>query len=268
MGKIENTELLKDLMEIAVADYYLYEPESGLELYSGTLESHELAKTVDTEDIKGGQRNDTIATITKSTDISLKVVDVCARQDVQALKLGGKITKVEASDNVLAMHMPENIEVKKVDTEKVVTLPQAPHDGEEVVLYNNNTKKMLVKDTDYTYAPETDAKKIVINAEDIKEGDTVFVTGYLYKTPEGTRYFDIKEGSIPTMAAVIELPIFVGDNVVAYKQYYFPKAQMDSAVTLSGSTEKTKSTDETNIKILKDRSKNYLGRVIYREVTE
>ena len=39
---------------------------------------------------------------------------------------------------------------------------------------------------------------------------------------------------------------------------------MDSAVTISGQSEKTKNTRETSLKILKDPSVDYLGRVVYK----
>ena len=81
------------------------------------------------------------------------------------------------------------------------------------------------------------------------------------------KYFEIKEGSVPTMLTVIEVPLFNTDTeIVAMKQYIFPRTKMNASVTVKGQTEKTKNTDETSIDILKDPSVNYLGRVIYLDV--
>lgn len=260
MAKIQNDYLLEDLMELSVANFYSYDTTNGLEYYSGTLESHELSKSMDSEKIRAGQSNDTIATIDKNTEVSLKIVDVCARQDLQSLKLGGKITKVTLSDNVYAYHMPKNYDVT---TGKVITLDAVPKEGEEVAVYNNKTKEKLVITTDYTIADGV----ITIVADDILVGETVFVTGFYYKAPETAKYFEIKEGSVPTMLTVIEVPLFNTDTeIVAMKQYIFPRTKMNASVTVTGQTEKTKNTDETTIDILKDPSLNYLGRVIYLDV--
>lgn len=260
MAKIQNDYLLEDLMELSVANFYSYDTTNGLEYYSGTLESHELSKSMDSEKIRAGQSNDTIATIDKNTEVSLKIVDVCARQDLQALKLGGKIEKVTLSDNVYAYHMPKNYDVT---TGKVITLDVIPKEGEEVAIYNNKTKEKLVITTDYTIADGV----ITIVADDILVGETVFVTGFYYKAPETAKYFEIKEGSVPTMLTVIEVPLFNTDTeIVAMKQYIFPRTKMNASVTVKGQTEKTKNAEETSIDILKDPSVNYLGRVIYLDV--
>ena len=260
MAKIQNDYLLEDLMELSVANFYCYDTKNGLEYYSGTLESHELAKSMESEKIRAGQSNDTIATIDKNTEVSLKTVDVCARQDLQALKLGGKIAKVTLSDNVYAYHMPKNYDVA---TGNVITLDAVPKEGEEVAVYNNKTKEKLVVTTDYTIE---DGVITIVDA-DILVGETVFVTGFYYKAPETAKYFEIKEGSVPAMLTVIEVPLFNTDTeIVAMKQYIFPRTKMNASVTVTGQTEKTKNAEETSIDILKDPSVNYLGRVIYLDV--
>ena len=261
MAKVENEQIVKDYEELSVANFYAFDKVNGLEYYSGTLESHELAKTMEQEEIKGGQDNATICTIDKKTEIKLTIGDVVARQDIQALKLGGKITKVEASDNVYAFHMPKNYEVGGTDGALTFSLSQLPKDGEEVAIYNNKTKKKLTPDTDYTI----EGKEVTIKASDVIKGDTVFVTGFYYKAPETDSYVEIKEGSVPEMLTVIEVPLYGTDTQIkAYKQYIFPRTRMSSSVTLKGQTEKTKNTDSTEITILKDSSLNYLGRIIYR----
>lgn len=260
MAKIQNDYLLEDLMELSVANFYCYDTKNGLEYYSGTLESHELAKSMESEKIRAGQSNDTIATIDKNTEVSLKTVDVCARQDLQALKLGGKIAKVTLSDNVYAYHMPKNYDVV---AGKEIILDAVPKVGEEVAIYNNKTKEKLVITTDYTIEDDV----ITIVDVDILVGETVFVTGFYYKAPETAKYFEIKEGSVPAMLTVIEVPLFNTDTeIVAMKQYIFPRTKMNASVTVTGQTEKTKNAEETSIDILKDPSLNYLGRVIYLDV--
>ena len=59
MAKVENEQIVKDYEELSVANFYAFDKVNGLEYYSGTLESHELAKTMEQEEIKGGQDNAT-----------------------------------------------------------------------------------------------------------------------------------------------------------------------------------------------------------------
>ena len=144
MAKRENSAILEDLLEVSVANFYAYDEKSGLEYYSGTLESHELSASAETEEIKGGQGNNVIASIDKAKELTLKIVDVVARQDIEALKLGGEI-KAVGSDIVDAFHMPKNYTVTEELSTKSITLDAVPKAGEEVLVYNNKTKKVKNK---------------------------------------------------------------------------------------------------------------------------
>lgn len=257
--KKENTAILEDLLEVSVANFYCYDQTSGLEYYSGTLESHELSATAESEEIKGGQGNEVIASIDKAKELTLKIVDVVARQDIEALKLGGQI-KAVAEDVVDAFHMPKNYKVVE-STGKKVTLEHAPKEGETVLIYNNKTKKAIESSK-----VQISGAEVTITDETISAGDTVWVSGYKYKAIATDKYSEISSTAFaPTLFCVIEVPLFNTDmEIIATKQYMFPRAKMDSAVTISGQSEKTKNTRETSLKILKDPSVDYLGRIIYK----
>ncbi|MBP3914757.1 hypothetical protein [Clostridium sp.] len=260
MAKRENSVLLDDLLEVSVANFYCYDQKSGLEYYSGTLESHELSASAETEEIKGGQGNNVIASIDKAKELTLKIVDVVARQDIEALKLGGEI-KTVSSDLVDAFHMPKNYVVSGASSSKSITLDATPKSGEEVLIYNNKTKKAITSEN-----LSISGNKVTISDESIQAGDTVFVTGFKYAASATDKYSEISSTAFaPTLMCVIEVPLFNTDMaIVATKQYIFPRAKMDSAVSISGQSEKTKNTRETSLKILKDPAVDYLGRVIYK----
>ena len=254
MSKKENPSILEDLLEVSVANFYCYDQTSGLEYYSGTLESHELTATAETEEIKGGQGNDVIASIDKAKELTLNIVDVIARQDIEALKLGGHVQTV-GRELVDAFHMPKNYQVSGTSSSKTVTLDQTPKTGEEVLVYNNKTKKVIE-----TSKITMSGKQITITDGTIAVGDTVWVTGFKYQASATDKYSEISSTAFaPTLFCVIEVPLFNTDmEVVAYKQYLFPRAKMDSAISISGQSEKTKNTRETSLKILKDPSVDYL----------
>lgn len=260
MAKRENSAILEDLLEVSVANFYAYDEKSGLEYYSGTLESHELSASAETEEIKGGQGNNVIASIDKAKELTLKIVDVVARQDIEALKLGGEI-KAVGSDIVDAFHMPKNYTVSEEESSKSITLDAVPKAGEEVLIYNNKTKK-VIESSKTTIS----GNKVTITDTSIQAGDTVWVTGFKYQALATDKYSEISSTAFaPTLFVVVEVPLFDTDmSIVATKQYLFPRAKMDSAVTISGQSEKTKNTRETSLKILKDPSVDYLGRVVYK----
>ena len=260
MAKRENSAILEDLLEVSVANFYAYDEKSGLEYYSGTLESHELSASAETEEIKGGQGNNVISSIDKAKELTLKIVDVVARQDIEALKLGGEI-KAVGSDIVDAFHMPKNYTVTEELSTKSITLDAVPKAGEEVLVYNNKTKKVIESSK-----VQISSNKVTITDPAIKAGDTVWVTGFKYQALATDKYAEISSTAFaPTLFVVVEVPLFDTDmSIVATKQYLFPRAKMDSAVTISGQSEKTKNTRETSLKILKDPSVDYLGRVVYK----
>ena len=262
MAKIENEYLLQDFLEVSVANYYSYDAVTGLEYYSGTLESHELTQKTTSEDIKGGQNNDTIATIDKDKTLELKIIDVIARQDIQALRLGTAV-KLVGTDVVDAFHMPKNYTITTDASNLVITLDETPKVGETVAVYNSKTGKLILPAKAVILA-----NKITITESGLVAGDTVYVTGFKYSAKATDKYSQITTGSsTPTLYTVIEVPLFDEDvNIKAYKQYIFPRTKMSGDVTLSGKTERTKSTDTSTIKILKDNSLDYLGRIIYRTV--
>ena len=98
----------------------------------------------------------------------------------------------------------------------------------------------------------------------------MYVTGFKYQASATDKYAEITTGSsTPVLVAVMELSLFDTDmNVVATKQYTFPRTKISGDVTISGKTEKTKNVDNIVLKILKDKSLNYLGRIawIYPDV--
>lgn len=263
--KIENKYILEQFQETSTAEVVAINRVTGLELFMGTLESDELSHSVEEEPIKGGIWNDTISTINKNKEIKFKVVDVVSRFDVQMQKLGAKMN----NGSVLAWHFPHNYTVKAgaMEAGGTIDLDEIPFDENEVCIYDNKTKKKLVPTTDYTIS----SKKVTFTREaSVKANDTVFVTSYQY-SKEGVDYADISGKPLPqSYALVVRKPLFnVDDELVAWKVYYFPKAKMSSSFTLSGNTNKTKNTEETEFTIEKDIASEFLGRIMFiPEATE
>jgi hypothetical protein len=263
MVKNENKWLLEDLIELTVANFYAFDKKTGIEYYSGTLKSHELDSKGDTTKVKGGQQNDVYFTIPQSKELSLKITDIFSRQDIMALKYGDTIHEV-GTDVVYAKHMPRNYTVKSDGSALYIKLSNEPATGEIVRAYNNTTKKMI--DATKFTVDSVNTQKYIITETGIQEGDTVFVTGFKYKAKATELYSDITSDSrMPELEVVIEVPVFDQScmDIVMYKQYIFPRAQMNATINSKGESEKKEVNDETTIDILKDSSLDYLGRIVY-----
>ena len=248
MSKVANELMTKELFEVSVADIYFYSRNTGMELFTGTLTQHEITQSVDEEDIKAGRDNAVLATIKKNKQITFTLTDVISRLDQEAFQFGGVVKDVDG--NIEAMHMPKNYTVAGGK----VTLDKTPLDGEEVKVYSLKTNKEI---------PSVLAGN-VLTLTGAEEGEIVFVGGFKYVAPEGAKYYDIAaDPTTEAMFAVIEVPIYDSDmNLVALKQYHFPKVSMSGNVTKSGQSEKTTPAIQTEVKVLKDNSVDYLGRVI------
>lgn len=248
MSKVANELMTKELFEVSVADIYFYSRNTGMELFTGTLTQHEITQSVDEEDIKAGRDNAVLATIKKNKQITFTLTDVISRLDQEAFQFGGVVKEVDG--NVEAMHMPKNYTVAGGK----VTLDKTPITGEEVKVYSLKTNKEI---------PSVLADN-VLTLTGAEEGEIVFVGGFKYIAPEGAKYYDIAaDPTTEPMFAVIEVPIYDNDmNLVALKQYHFPKVSMSGNVTKSGQSEKTTPAIQTEVKVLKDNSVDYLGRVV------
>ena len=249
MTKVANELMTKKLFEVSVADIYFYSKKTGIEMFTGTLTQHEITQSVDEEDIKAGRNNDTLATIKKNKQITFTLTDVISRLDQEAFQFGGVVDDVDGT--VEAFHMPKNYTVLEG---LKVKLDKTPIDGEEVKAYSLATNKEV---------PATlNGNELTLTGVEV--GETVFVGGFSYVAPNGAKYYDISpDPTTEPMFAVIEVPIYDSDmNLVAVKQYHFPKVSMSGNVTKSGQSEKTAPAIQTEVKVLKDDSVDYLGRVI------
>lgn len=265
MPKIENPYLLDESLEPSVFNLYCYDSETGLELFTSSLTESSLTKDLpDPTEVKAGQDNSTRYVLKEGASLKLTVKDAQSRQDVFARKFGTAIKETTAEDTVFAYHMPKNYEVKAGASDaKEITLDMTPYEGEEVVCYKVTDGKMI-ESSKATLVNN----KITIADTTVKVGDTIKVTGFKFKVPEGSKHMKITADSVGgKMLVVAEGKLF--DNsfkVVAKKQYIFPNAVMSENATISGKTKKEEVADETTFNILKDSALDALGEVVYLTV--
>lgn len=169
MPKKSNTHFLEELYDLSVANALLIDEETGLELYSVSLETHAINQTAESELVKAGQNNDTFLEIKKDKEITIELVDIQQKRDWEALKLGGQLE----SKKVKVSAFPRNYTVGG-DGTKEIDLEYTPITGSKPVVYNKKTNKPL-EDGEVSLS----GKKLSITASDIEKGDIVFVGSYL-----------------------------------------------------------------------------------------
>lgn len=262
--KIENKDLLNPTLEISVADYYLYDSESGLEVYSGTLATSEINKSLgDAEDVRGGRNGDVIYSISKSADIEIVLTDTVSSQYLEAQKWGGGIKEV-GDETIISFHMPKNYTLKENAGKLEVVLDHTPLVADEVVVYNPKTKAKI----DSAKVVVT-ANKIAITETGLIQGDTVFVTGFKYKADAKARYSTISsKDASATYFGVIEIPVYDTnlDRVIMLKKYIFNKCKMASNVSSKGQSERKGVSAEHRLKVVKDLNQENLGIIVYEDV--
>ena len=253
---MENIHFLEDAYELKVANVILHDLESGLEMYSASLETHKVNQTVSEELLKAGQENDTYVTLQKSKEIKVEIQDIMSKLDWSAAKVGGSL-----SERTLEVScFPRNYTVKEQDADLVIELDHEPVNGVMPVLYNKKTRKAI--------APENlllEGKTIVITDDSLVVGDLVFGSSYKYFTTSESLMFEAKnkarhyrcELHIPVLSASLDL--------LYTKKIIFHKTSRDQNFEFSGATEITKNNQTSTLTVLKHDDFDNLGYIVYEK---
>lgn len=264
MAKTIETE---KFIEYTTSAVLLRHKVTGEEIYLDSLESDKLAKTIDTEDIKGGITNETFVTINKNEKITFEAVDVLSREGLNIAKWGGTL---KTGSDLVATCFPTNkavIATGEVGSEVyTITLDETPIDIDTVVLFDNKNGEELVETTDYAVS----GKEITIIKAGLTNANTIYVSSYDYVAPALTEYYDVTGSGVSAMfEAIIRKPIYdMTDTIKYWRETHIPKVQMDTAIEQSGNTEKGKQTVTHTFSVLKDDAYDYKMRVIHIKVAE
>lgn len=233
---------------LSVADVFLLD-KNGNQLASATLKTHNMTQSVDTTEIRGGQRNDVLATIKNNKTIEVTIEDVQQQRDFIAMMLG--TTAVQGA--VDAYVLPQGL---TVNSEKKVTLPQTPKAGETVVLTKADGKPI---EATFDSAPESSA------LSGVSEGDIVFCSGYKYTTPATAEKMVIASDKFAgSYKMVLDEQVFNEDmQVIARKQTVFHKVIPNDSFTLDGSAERAEKTISYTFTVALETGQSELGYIAY-----
>ena len=196
----------------------------------------------------------------------------CASSDPDALEVIdsgspvlGEVLKSDVITTISDITTGEYVKKIEAGTNLYVELINTPIDGEEVVAYNNKTKKKI--ETTKFVQDDTNKKKFIVTEEGLLEGDDIFVTGFDFFADSKDMYVSISSmGKSTTGTLVVEIPLFDSNTmeIVKYKQFIFHKAQLLAKdATSTGQTERKTVESKNTFKITKDLTKKDLGTILY-----
>lgn len=223
---------------LSVADVLLLDKD-GNQLASATLKSHNMSQSVDTTEIRGGQRNDVLATIKNNKTIEVTIEDVQQQRDFIAMMLGAQI---QAGQTIDAYVLPQGLTVKS----GAVTLPQTPKNEEDVV---------------YTKADGTPVEKTAISG--LQDGEIIFCSGYTYEA-QAEKMVIASDKFAGSFKMVLDEQVFDADmQVVARKQTVFHKVIPNDSFTLEGSAERAEKTISYTFTVALEAGQQELGYIAY-----
>ena len=262
--KIENKMLGKELIEIAIGDFYMYDEATGLEYCTTSLSNAEFSSSADKTDVRGGVNNAVLYTIPGEKEVTFTITDVVNHVDITALKNASSIQEVDSKE-MFCYHVPKFYNITIETTNAKVTLDQEPIAGEKVMVYLEDGT--LVGDTKVSLT----GKELTITNTDLNltSADKVRVMGFKYKVDAKALYYTISaEGTTTNLIGVYKKPVFNRKTmkIEYYKVVYYPQVTMDANYTESDSTTREAVSEEHSFTITKKDTEDVLGYVYYEPV--
>ena len=234
---------------LSVADVLLIDKESKAQLASATLKSHNMSQTVDTTEIRAGQRNDVLATIKNNKTIEVTIEDVQQQRDFIAMMLGAEVKEGQKVD---AYVLPQGIEVK----EGKLTLPHAPKSGQTVKVEDEQGQAVEVSfsGVEGTFGSE----------EAPDNGTILYISGYAYEADAEQLMTIASDKFAGSYQMVLDEQVFNADmQIIARKQTVFHKVIPNDSFTLDGSAERAEKTISYTFTVALDAGRQDLGYIVY-----
>ena len=270
----ENPHLLDELYSFTTCDVLIVDNQSGMELYSGTLKSHSLNKTVNKTPIKAGIGGITWVELEDSSEITLEIVDLRERIDMEALKLSGSMVVKQEADKVLTAFpkkyklaaatngLANNFSVTLDHEGALVSL-----DSTKYTMYDFKTGKPIVN----TALKMLGDGELVVDTTMVgdatiilEEGSSVMVGSYQYKEPT-SQVVEIAAESVGTDVSVtLKQPLYGPDRKVKkWRQTHFYRCSLGSEFTQESATEMAEQNTTSSFTILKHPEYDELGFIAY-----
>lgn len=222
----------------------------GSVLATTTLQDANIEVAVQENEVRGGRGNNILYTLHAGRDITTTLTDPEFRYDMLALQLGQNII----TGSGIAYAAPENVITTGTTTVGFELKNEAV--AGSVIIYDADGVK--VDSSKYTVV----GKKVTM--KDGTVGEKYVVRSYQYVTNTKTETIEIDGTKFATgVKLVLEtIEINQDEEPIALIQYQFDKAIPSGNFTISTASERTGSTNELSMKIVKPVDSDLIGRVL------
>ena len=270
-----NPHMLDELYSFTTCDVLITDLDTGVELYSGTLKSHSINKTSNKTPIKAGIGGITWVELEDSSEITVEIVELRERIDMEALKLSGTAIPAEESDFTM-MAFPKNY-----------TLGANAGDKFEITLDHNtiiNPQTITVYRTDNN-TPIIPARVSIagnvlsihtgVNGADgqpadqtttdgLAQNDVVLVGSYKYTQDKATVIHINPEMMGTNVSVTLKQPLYGADKKIKmWRQYHFYRCSLGTEFTQESATEFAEQNTSSSFTVLKDPKQEKLGYIAY-----
>lgn len=237
--------LIADVFEVLLIK------DNGDVLASSTIQTANIDIKVKENEVRGGRGNNILYTLHSGRDILVTLDDPEFRYDILATQLGS--TVVTGAGTAYAPSKWYTL-----DASKTITLDGTPLAG-SLVIYDATGKKLVIT-TDYTVATGV----VTFVAAGLVQGSKVEVRTYQYTTSTTTESIDIDATKFATgLQLVLEtIEIDEDENVTHKIQYQFPNATPDGNFKIDTKAERTGSSNQMVMKIIKPKDSDLVGTVL------
>lgn len=261
---VANPYLMEDLYDFTTVNANIVDLDTGVELFSASLKSHSINKTVTKTPLKAGVGGMTWVELEENDDFTVEIQDLQSKVDMEALKLSGSLP-VEKSIELTAL--PKNYTLTSGGSNKLtITLDQEPIAGQTVTVYRTDNGKPIVSSrvsfSTKTLTIDTSASEETVDG--LAAGNVVMVGSYKYNQ-DNAKVIDIKAEAVgKNVSLTLEQPIYDANKKVKYyKQYHFFRCSLGSEFTSESSTEMSEQPVSSSFTVLKDPTRDTLGFIAY-----
>lgn len=252
--QMENNQLLEQLYELKTCNALLISNTTGKEMYTCSLETHQVSQSVSEEDVKAGIDNELFLRLYKDRTITINLTDIQQKRDWFAAKVGSDLEK----KMVRVSALPKNYTVASGDSDSLqITLDEKPV---------ADAPRIYIKSTGAVVPAEkvsVSEKVLTIEHEGINAGDVVYVGSYLYETEAETLAITT-DPKTDTYRLELYSPVMDASLTTKYiKRVVFHKCSLGQNWEFNGSTDITKQTTETVLTVMKSDDHDDLGFIAY-----
>ncbi|EGT3606911.1 hypothetical protein ACSW9O_16050 (plasmid) [Clostridium perfringens] len=245
---------LLGLISTTTGNVTLIDKETGIQLYSKTMQDIGIDVKEDNKKLQGGIGNPVIYAWGENRQIEVTLTDAVARLDFTAAKFGQALQK----GKVKAFQEAKYYTVSGGK----ITLIKEPSDGVKLQVFNMTTGD-LIESSKIT----ANKAELTITDDTVTEGTQVYVNGYDIDVDNAV-YFDIESDKFAkNFEVIISNPVVLrktdGTFETKYiRQYRFPVGRLDGSMkdSLKAKDEGGKVTSK--IEIMKPENDSKMGRIM------